>query len=72
MGGSVRWMAPTDLGEVCHLLGTQRSLQPALPTPHNRISGDSSCQLPGFTAKRKGWGFKPYPVVRDEHHSARS
>lgn len=28
MGGSVRWMAPADLGEVCHLLGTQRSLQP--------------------------------------------
>lgn len=52
-------MAPADLGEACHLLGTQRSLQPALPTPHNRISGDSGW-LPRFTvqgvAKRKGWG----------------
>lgn len=40
MGGSVGWTAPADLGEACHLLGTQRSLQHALPTPHNRISGD--------------------------------
>jgi hypothetical protein len=54
MGGSVGWMAPADLGEACHLLGTQRSLQPALPTPHNRISGDSSWLL-RFTVRGEAW-----------------
>lgn len=57
MGGSVGWMAPADLGEVCHLLGTQRSLQPALPSPHNRISEDSGCRFTVCVAQqREDWG----------------
>lgn len=49
--------APAVLGEACHLLGTQRSLQPDLPTPHNRISGDSGCHgTPRVQGTAKGEG----------------